>query len=185
MTLTRATALGGSLLGAFAIGFVVSPHFTNRLECSPVDKASTAAVAVGPTEAANTARQAPSTASKRKRASRVVANRGSVMSFTPELEKRLQSLLSRGIDLSMASEGFRDPEQFATVAHVARNLDVPFMVLKHAVVDQGRSLTAAIHMLKPEANAPAQVSLARAEASVDFASAQVAFANDNRRIAAQ
>jgi hypothetical protein len=173
MTVTRATALCSSLLGAFAFGFVISPHL--KLGCSSVDKTSTATVAAGGTQEALAVTQEPAPP-KPKHVVHRVSTRNGVMSFTPELEKRLRSILGRGTDLSLASEGFRDPEQFATVAHAARNIDVPFMVLKHAVVNEGRSLTAAIHLLKPDANAPAQVSLARAEARVDLASAQVAFA---------
>ena len=69
--------------------------------------------------------------------------------------------------MDVASEGFESAEQFATVAHASRNTDVPFMLLKHRVVDQGKSVEAAIKESKPELNASGAVSLARAQARED------------------
>ena len=98
------------------------------------------------------------------------------MSFTPELEKRLHPLLNRGADLSIASGGFNTAEDFAAAAHAARNTNVPFMVLRHAVVDERKSLKEAIHLLKPDTNASSEATLARAEARMDLAQAQSDFA---------
>ena len=52
--------------------------------------------------------------------------------------------------MEIASEGFRDAEQFAAVAHAARNTNVPFMALKHRILQERKSLAAAIEELKPE-----------------------------------
>ena len=38
------------------------------------------------------------------------------------------------------------------MAHAARNTDIPFMVLKHRVLAEGKPLAAAIAELKPELN---------------------------------
>lgn len=69
--------------------------------------------------------------------------------------------------MDVASKGFESAEQFAMVAHASRNTDVPFMLLKHRVVDQGKSVEAAIRESKPELNASAAVSLARTQARED------------------
>jgi hypothetical protein len=84
----------------------------------------------------------------------------------------MQPLLNKGADMNIASEGFRSAEQFATVAHAARNTEVPFMVLKHRVLDERQSLAAAIHASKPDVNATDEANRARAQAKGDFASAE-------------
>jgi len=55
-----------------------------------------------------------------------------------------------------------------TVAHAARNTQVPFMVLKHRVLNEGRTLADAIREYKPEVNAKAEVTRARAAARADL-----------------
>ena len=84
--------------------------------------------------------------------------------------ERLQPLLNRGADMAIAAEGFRDAETFAAVAHAARNTEVPFMVLKHQVVNKRKPLDKAIAGLKPTVNAPIEANRARAEARSDIAS---------------
>jgi hypothetical protein len=69
----------------------------------------------------------------------------------------------------MAAEGFRDAEQFATVAHAAKNTQVPFILLKHRVITEGQSLEDAIRMSKPEIDAKREVARARAAAKSDIA----------------
>jgi hypothetical protein len=63
-------------------------------------------------------------------------------------------------------------EQFATIAHASRNTQIPFMVLKDRVVNQGKTLDAAIREWKPDINAKAEASRARAEAREDIAKIQ-------------
>jgi hypothetical protein len=46
----------------------------------------------------------------------------------PRLHDRVKPLLNRGARMPIAAEGFRSAEEFATVAHAARNTSVPFMV---------------------------------------------------------
>jgi hypothetical protein len=88
---------------------------------------------------------------------------------TPELQQQLRPLLNRGADMSIAAEGFQNGEQFAAVAHAARNTDIPFMLLKHRVVTERKSLAAAIHELKPEANATSEANRARAAGREEIA----------------
>ena len=55
-----------------------------------------------------------------------------------------------------------------TVAHAARNTQVPFMVLKDRVVNRNQSLAEAIHEFKPDLDAKADVKRARVEALSDL-----------------
>jgi hypothetical protein len=163
-------------LAVFALGIFVSPYLKSRVGNPPTDTTSVTEVADQPAASPGVSHLPPAGTPTRIPAGTRALNRKGVMSFTPELERRLQSILNRGADIAIASDGFRDPEQFAEVAHAARNTNVPFMVLRHAVVDQRQSLTAAIHTFKPDVDASAQAELARGQAKADIASAQVAFA---------
>lgn len=87
----------------------------------------------------------------------------------PELHDRMKPVLARGTRISMAVEGFKDAEHFATVAHAARNTQVPFILLKHRVLAEGQSLEAAILASKPDLDAAAEVARARSEARSDIA----------------
>lgn len=87
----------------------------------------------------------------------------------PELHDRMKPVLARGTKIPMAVEGFTDAEQFATIAHAARNTQVPFILLKHRVLSERQSLEAAIRASKPELDAASEVARARAEAKSDIA----------------
>jgi hypothetical protein len=79
-------------------------------------------------------------------------------------------VLNRGADMSKAADGFRSGQEFATVAHAAKNTQVPFMLLKHRVLNERMSLASAILASQPDTNAAEQVAKARAEARSDLAS---------------
>jgi hypothetical protein len=100
-----------------------------------------------------------------------------VIGFSPAVHDRLKPLLNQGADLSLASEGFNSAEQFATLAHVSRNTDVPFMLLKHRVLSEGMTVSDAIRASKPEIDATAETNRARAEAKSDFATVSQIAAN--------
>ena len=85
------------------------------------------------------------------------------------LHAKLQPLLNRGTDMSVASAGFQSAEQFGAVAHAARNTGVPFMVLKDRVLNERQSLARAIHGLAPDVNAQLEAARALAEARSDLA----------------
>jgi hypothetical protein len=87
----------------------------------------------------------------------------------PELHNRIKPVLARGTKIPMAVEGFRDAEQFATVAHAARNTQVPFILLKHRVLTEGQSLADAIRASKPDLDAQSEVERARSAAKSDLA----------------
>jgi len=88
---------------------------------------------------------------------------------TPELQKRMKPLLNRGTDIKLAADGFRDAHQFATVAHAAHNTQVPFVLLKHRVLVEGKSVASAIRESKPELDAAAEAERARDQAQADLA----------------
>jgi hypothetical protein len=87
----------------------------------------------------------------------------------PELHQRMKPVLARGTKMPLAIEGFSDAEQFATVAHAAKNTQVPFILLKHRVLTEGQSLEQAIRASKPEVDAKAEVAKARTAARSDIA----------------
>ena len=102
----------------------------------------------------------------------------------PELHARMKPVLARGTKLPLAVEGFSSAEQFATIAHAARNTQVPFILLKHRVLVEGQSLEEAISASKPEIDARSEVQRARQEAKADIAAlstnTEVVVADDDR-----
>jgi type IV secretory pathway TrbL component len=86
--------------------------------------------------------------------------------------KQLRPFLNKTAHTDGMAQGFDTPEDFAATVHAASNIRVPFAELKHQVVDEGKSLPAAIHALKPTADASLEADLARSEAKADFAAIQ-------------
>ncbi len=87
----------------------------------------------------------------------------------PALANRMKPVLARGTKINLAVEGFSDAEQFATIAHAARNTQVPFILLKHRVLIEHRSLADAIRASKPDLDVNAEVARARSAAKSDLA----------------
>jgi len=88
----------------------------------------------------------------------------------PELHARMKPVLARGTKLPIAAEGFSDAAQFATLAHAARNTQVPFILLKHRVLTQGQSLEEAIRASRPDLDARVEALRAKGEARADILS---------------
>jgi hypothetical protein len=86
--------------------------------------------------------------------------------------QQLRPFLNKTVRADGMAQGFETPEDFAATVHAARNIRVPFAELKHHVVDEGKSLPAAIHAVKPAANALLEADLARSEAKADLAAIQ-------------
>ena len=86
----------------------------------------------------------------------------------PELHARIKPVLARGTKLPLAVEGFTDAAQFATLAHAARNTQVPFILLKHRVLIQGQSLEEAIRASRPDMDAKTEALRAMGEARADI-----------------
>ncbi len=173
MTFGKVLALAAGFLGALVLGVWIGPYVTDR---DAMAKIPAAQVAQPPNAATQpTAVTQPSAVAAKSRpaaARRVVtppATTAVISPSAPELHIRLKPLLNQGADLNRASEGFRDAEQFAAVAHAARNTDIPFVLLKHRVLTEGKTLEAAIRESKPDVQAPIEANRARAEAKSDIA----------------
>ena len=87
---------------------------------------------------------------------------------TSQLVKRLKPFLNDRAEMRTVSAGFQSAEDFAATVHASRNIRVPFTVLKQQVVDEGKSLVAAIQAVKPWADASLEADLARSEARADL-----------------
>lgn len=185
MTVGKASALAAGFVGAVALGVAIGPAVHDKWSAASTPDATRAAIVTdsAPAEAPAKARarRAPAPAPSRP----VVADSrdefaaprkpaGAVSSvavavWEPELRDRVKAVLSPGTKIELAAEDFETPEQFVTVAHAARNTSVPFVLLKHRVLSEGKSLAEAIHELKPELNAKAEVERARDAARSDLA----------------
>ena len=177
MTFGKAFALTTGFAGAFALGVLVGPSMTNGWSTStsgvssiyePSAPPSVAVPSSAPAPRATAPRASASRAERREAAPAVAA----VPASTPELQARLKKVLRSGAKMDVAAEGFTSAEQFATVAHASRNTDVPFMLLKHRVVEEGKSVEAALRESKPDVDASAEVAKAREQAREDVATLQ-------------
>jgi hypothetical protein len=179
MTVGKAALLSAGLVAVFALGVMTGPTVQHNLAEMNAPEAAVPAPtaessAPAPVKAERPARRARSSSSRTPEA--VASNKTSstietvaVSVWEPELRERAKAVLNPGARLEIAAADFDSPEQFMTVAHVARNTKVPFMVLKDRVVNQGQSLAEAIREFKPELDSKAEVTRARAAARSDLA----------------
>ena len=167
MTFGKMTALAFGLVGGFALGVWTGPHLTQR--AAPAANAVHEAVVAPSAPDAATAAVNDDAAKASAARPRAAARTARVDVTEPALHERLKPVLNRGANMAVAADGFRSAEEFATVAHAARNTQVPFMVLKHRVLDEGKSLAQAIRESKPTIDAANEASQARAQARSDIA----------------
>jgi hypothetical protein len=97
----------------------------------------------------------------------------------PELHARMKPVLARGTKLPLAVEGFASAEQFATLAHAARNTQVPFILLKHRVLIEGQTLEDAIRASNPDVDAKTEALKAMGEARGDMLALRANTASGN------
>ena len=81
----------------------------------------------------------------------------------------LAALLPGGMSQKEACEGIKTTEECAAALHASRNLNIPFADLK-AQMAHGGQLEAAIHAVKPNADAAAEASRAQQQAHSDLSS---------------
>lgn len=169
MTKGTTTALVVGVLAVGALGVWQAPSLMDR------DRDATAppAAVASPSVETATPRRTP--------ASRAVATRNTdkttiapdvvptLPAGHPELQARLKTVLNRGTRMKDAADGFRDAEQFASVAHAARNTGVPFALLKHRVLDEHQTLARAIRESKASIDAEREARRARNAARYDIA----------------
>lgn len=173
---TSAATLG--LLGGLALGAWIGSEVTVSRDRAAVTEP--AAVTASASE-----EPAAPTAPARKRVTRVPRAASAAVVETPapesapklvmtipvsapELHARMKPVLARGTKLPMAAEGFTDAEQFAALAHAARNTEVPFILLKHRVLTEGQSLEDAIRASKPDVDARVEALKAKGMARADI-----------------
>jgi hypothetical protein len=164
MTLGKASALTAAFIAVFAAGVWTGPYMTRHWQ---PDSSTTVSAPAPSTKPAETAAATPRTASRHAELSKVANGPAPT---APEVQKLLKPLLNKGTNMEVAAEGFHNAEQFATVAHAAKNTGVPFMVLKHRVLNQNKPLSTAIRESKPDINVAAEASLALGQARRDISS---------------
>ena len=171
MTIGKASLLLAAFIAAVGLGVAIGPSMTHRdaTVTSPAAEISQPApVAADPPRAA--APRPPRAAAPRARTTKSAATAVPIPTSTPALHARLKPVLNSGANMTIAAEGFRDAEQFATVAHAARNTQVPFLLLKHRVLNEGQPLSDAIRASRPDMDAANEVKRARTQARSDLAS---------------
>ncbi len=159
MTFGKSVTVVLVLVAVVALGVIAGPRLMHRADEAPV-----ATPPVTTSEPAAPATAEPSRAARPSSRAESTRNVPEVAPTTPELQKALKPLLSYGTNLDKAADGFKTGAQFAAVAHAAKNTSVPFVVLKHRVLNEKKSLAAAIHESKPELNANREATRAWDEA---------------------
>ncbi len=178
MTVAKAGLLTAGLVAMFTLGVVSGPTIRDTLSKVNAPGETVTAPAVGPSATApvkadRPARRVRSSATRphevaaTKRAANTVQTIP-VAVWEPEFRDRVKAVLNPGSRLEIAAADFDNAEQFMTVAHAARNTKVPFMVLKDRVLNRGQSLAEAIREFRPELDANAEVTQARAAARADL-----------------
>ena len=166
MTVGKASALAAGFVGAVALGVAIGPtvhdkwaKMTSTPSASQLPKARQRTARQHAAARPHRARGDPQARRQRHGLSRFVrqcrvrpdrcgASRSRCGSPNCATASRRSSI--QGTKIELAAEDFETPEQFVTVAHAARNTSVPFMVLKHRVLNEGQTLAEAIHEFKPE-----------------------------------
>jgi hypothetical protein len=163
------TALIVGVLAITALGVWWGPSLMHR----DTEVTAPPAAAVSPSAEPATPRRAPAPRAVAKKEVEKTTIAPDVVPTLPaghpELQARLKPVLSRGTQMELASEGFRDAEQFATVAHAAHNTGVPFALLKYRVLEQDQPLARAIRQSKPGLDAEHEVTRASNAARFDIA----------------
>jgi len=184
MTSGKIVMLSVGLAGAVALGVVFGPRLVHHDDDTTVAAATAPADTPAPAvEDAKTrpittarAKPAPSTADKEAESTVAKGTRTiapdvvkALPASEPELGARLKPVLNQGAKMDIAAEGFKDGEQFAAVAHASKNTAIPFMLLKHRVVEEHKSLAQAIRESRPDLNPTREALRAHDAARFDIA----------------
>ena len=179
MTVAKAGLITAGLVGVIAVGVATSPTIQknwSRMHAPVTGAVEPSAPVPATAPSPHRARSSPPrahgavavrTAEKGSNTINTIA----VSAWNPEFRDRVKKVLNPGAQPEIAAANFASGEQFMTVAHAARNTQVPFMVLKDRVVNQRQSLAQAIHELRPDLDARAEVTRARAAAHEDLETA--------------
>lgn len=153
--------------GVAAAGIVVAPRLVRDANEETVATSAANPAAEAPTPAAEPATPHHNAAPKMKTAN-APAKAPAIEASDTELQARLKPVLNRGTHMDIAAEGFKNGEQFAAVAHAAQNTQIPFMVLKHRVVDEHKTLAQAIRASRPDLDVKREVTRANDAARSDI-----------------
>jgi len=100
---------------------------------------------------------------------------GELLTQNKKLSDKLSTILKQQnppvTDLQAASQGFKNLGQFVAAVHISHNLGIPFNQLKTQAQTSG-SLGKAIHVLRPDADAKAEVMKAAEQAVDDMQESQ-------------
>ena len=178
MTFGKAGLITTGVVAAFALGVMTGPTIRDNWYRMNAPEEAVAAQPAGKSTPAPVKADRPATRDRASsaRGHEAVAPKKAyntiqtlaVNLWEPELRDRAKAVLNPGSNLDIAGADFDTSEQFMTVAHAARNTQLPFMVLKDRLLNQGQSLAEAIHEFKPELDAKAEVTRARAAARSDL-----------------
>lgn len=167
MKLMKTSMLVLALGGMFALGVWTGPHLTDSVRTARTET-TTPVVQVDQPYATE---EAPRPAMRVTRA----VDRPAVNPFEPVMtasalpvQKLAKSVLNEGTNVEMAADGFNDATLFVSTAYAAKNTGIPFMVLKHRMVKEGRTLSDAIRLSKPELDAVVEMERARSKARLDI-----------------
>lgn len=161
-TILKTSALALSLAAAFALGVWTAPHFTNSM--TPDEQVTVAQTGENPGGPG-----VPGVPGYTAPATRIDTTAKTIDAMAEPVQRHAGSLLRSGADPRIAAEGFPDAVTFVSVAHAAKNTDIPFMLLKNRVLNQGQPLSQAIRASRPELDAVLESNRARAEARADLA----------------
>jgi hypothetical protein len=145
------------VVAAFALGMVAGAQLDRTTP------SMTQAVEAAPASAPEPATATPPARARAVRLERVPP------ATAPAVQRQVRLLLNSGADPEMAAQGFGNARELITVAYAARNTDIPFVLLKHRVLQEKMSLASAIQKSRPELDEIAEVNRARAEARADLA----------------
>ncbi len=148
------------MVGAFALGLTLGPQLD-----ATRDSNSPAVTAPAPEPEPTVVAERPLQARRitAPKLERVLA------AEAKPVQQHVKHILNRGTDVRVASEGFQNARELMTVAYAARNTDIPFVLLKHRVLTERKSLASAIREFKPELDETAEATRARANAVADLA----------------
>lgn len=164
MKFIKASMLVLAIGGAFALGVWTGPYVTDSVS----DRASRNEMAtpVVQMDQAPIAEEAPRPTRVTRTVARPEANpfEPVVTPTAPSVQRIAGAVLNEGTDVGMAADGFNDATLFVSTAYAAKNTGIPFMVLKHRMLKEGRTLSEAIRMSKPELDAVVEMERARTKA---------------------
>lgn len=162
MTGTAKAMMAASVVGSFALGIWIAPHVRETMTAAPVEVEQVA------TSAPASGRRAPAVRVRSERDADVAARVVRLEASAPPVQEHVKSVLTWGTDTEKAAEGFVSAEQFLTVAYVAKNTKIPFMLLKHRVLNENQSVEAAIRASQPELDASLEADRATFEARANL-----------------